>query len=373
MVFPILEILVFVFCIAQLIILVRKHCKKDSHPTTFERTLVSLCLSDLVIAVTGIYQYWRTTELKVEELRNRPFLRFLNVFAMEFSVIASILNLSLLSIERTVSTTRPHHYRDIFSPNKVILMIASAWIINVILTVVMVLVALKIHEMIDNYILLSLTLCCSVALFASYFKGYLVTRKSRIRTHSYASPGMKNGKPSGRNCKINCVTIQEGMKAITINQTSQNGISVMEVSDKTDNHMRYDSSLIFKGKDTYENSPPESSAAVKKTIKKHLEIQDQQTKALIKRERRSLMFGIFISLAFMVCYFPLTFYSAIFPFSRARQPQFITLFFFARLNSLINPIVYFAFFSKLRCKRFSLTPSNPKNISSTNGIPSIKS
>ena len=426
--FLVLDIAILLFNIIELIILLKKHCQAYVDLSPVERTMISLSFSDLLVGSIGFYHYWRTQISKVPI--EVPWIRFLNVFAIQFSMVASIMNLSLLSAERLISVSRPTQYQTIFQRKRVIWLIVGVWTLTVILTSTIVFISsTRLHRQVDNYALLCLTVFCSCALLASYLKGYSVIRQSRINLTSRKSnfcsselifrkapeatdggiqsqgktlpvviqgykcdnsspntrsvstfidtfnreraPGHVNDEDENTNSskllssntesdnknsgekfhKENEAAIKAhtgadmgSTSAVSYNPKVGDGVMVQETS--TQRYAR--KNLHLDGMNSHNTISPEPTVLEEKAIDMKSDMQVKQIQARIKKERRLLLLGLLISTAFVVSFAPFAVYSSIVTFSRERHSQFIILFALARVNSLINPIVFLAFLLRYR-------------------------
>ena len=177
---PFLDILIVFINLTELLFLVRKHVRKTKNLTPTDRTLVSLCLADILVGVSGIIFDLRR-QLFFPKSTASTIVQFIYVFVLQYSVISSLLNLGLITVERMVSVSRPIAYRMIFTPTRVVLMITAIWILTFSITPAIVWASLRFYLKLDNYLVAVLTVACSVLLIIGYIKTYLTLRKSRLR------------------------------------------------------------------------------------------------------------------------------------------------------------------------------------------------
>ena len=112
--------------ITELAILIKRHGRNSNSVSPADRTLVSLCLADILMRASGILFQWRRKFFPDEG----HTLRYIYVPLIEFSVILSLLDLRLIIVERMISVSKPTAYREIFTPKQGISLIVTIWILT---------------------------------------------------------------------------------------------------------------------------------------------------------------------------------------------------------------------------------------------------
>ena len=177
-VFPlILDLLIELANIIELAILIKRHKRNSNFVSPTDRTLVSLCVADILVGASGIIFHWRR---QIWPGKSNVF-RYMHVLIIEFSVISSLLNVGLITIERIICVLKPMAYKVIFTSRLVISIIIAIWILNLTVVPAIVFTSFIVNRQLDNYFIAVLVVACFLLLVTGYTKIYLKLRRSRLR------------------------------------------------------------------------------------------------------------------------------------------------------------------------------------------------
>ena len=350
-----------------------------------EKMLLSLGIGDLLLGLNGVIGFLR--EIKV--IPSTPFIiTFLNSFII-FSVTFSILHILLLTFDRFVSVYFPIRRRTLISDKFVTITLVLIWIFSLVTSPLVVW-----HSIANKSHIYPVFLSIEVfpTLFALLFVYIMIYRKLRD-TYMFGGGSCGAASSSANSCNPSTTCTGSSMedsaprqkqlaasleKGPVVAGSQLTGEQHTVADGKARSSSNCEVELLSISSVTFDTIPDQNSADVSKQEAENrraredgklenggkfpentttngttlLEIPKQNqpdlknqaklNKKNYRQEHRILMLGISIIISFAICFLPATMTFLVFiRFSKKSLPYFVMSYFFAVMNSISNPVLYF--------------------------------
>ncbi len=333
-----------------------------------ERMLLSLSIGDILLGLNGVIGFLR--EIKVIPT-TRFIVTFLNSFII-FSVTFSILHIFLLTMDRFISVYYPIRRRTIMSNKLVDTSLAVIWVVSLVTSPLIVWHSIA-HKSIIYPVFLSIEVFPTLifVLFA-YVMIYRKLRGSVMLNNSNGEASRSSG-TNGNSSNGYSMTYVEaqgnleppstknGIKdGMGLSTCDKNGIKdgpneahslrtasiTLQYEEKADSMKERPSSVggedMAQKQDVTENHAPNAGVELGQNAQDTKPIAQPHNSRTYTQEKRILMLGISIIVSFAICFLPATIAFLVFlRFSKKSMPYFVLAYFFAVLNSISNPVLYF--------------------------------
>ena len=391
----VLDSFIVIFNVTVFIFLTMKHLQKSKTVSIVDRTLLSLSVADVLVGISGILQNSGDAIFSEKAIKN-PFVISLKHQITKLSLGVSAFHLVILATERLCAVYKPLVFRYKLKDKHTVLALIFSWVLTCTILVIAVLAEQSSDDnRLDNWVFTILAGMCSLFLAVSYLLIYKTYQRNNRRIHAEPaySTSFKdtqisvinisntngiaiNDKDNGNDhirfltsdiqtINSNSFSSHRNVKD-TNNSQSRNTLNdhtthssnrpTIQFSDTLKDPFRMCSSSIF---------PANVSCKTSNTII-HLENSEVHHGHKLSRRdsksRKVLYLGISISVAFIVCFLPYMVYGSVVVYNKSLQNTFLVLMAIARINSLINPVIYFWFqYGNLIVRRLDRVLSQVRN------------
>jgi len=318
--------------------------------------IVSLCMSDFLVSLSGFYFLGTITSSSVSQ-----FSRRVATIIFGFSLETSLMSLCMLSYERLTAVRKPFRYMEILSTGRVACITIFGWSFCISLLVVQFLFGFIYRH--HKYVYFNWIVFISLALVSMAFLAvvyvYLICEikrhSSHIRSHTVSSSTKNHSKPnydsgsdfSRDGCdQLTEVTYASSSSASTrvidkhneyVSQVSHHRNSNSSVSD---NRSLLKSGSRQENRDLLKSALERARNIKRPSEKRRLSARGQ----LIRKERRSVLFCLSIVVLFVATWLPVIVFFVRCLINNTCENDDQLLFIcscLVSLNSLLDPILYF--------------------------------